>query len=229
MSPHSAGGQIMANTLLLAPPPPNPRIWKPIYISTDILFGWCHWIADRYRQVIKNRFGFIIFIFNFPGSNLSWRKFYSEKILIFRGKIFIQTNEAFIRSFIHSRAPSDIKSGSEVRQIFKIRTLRKPKVFLPGRWTFNTFKIEEKKSSKIFFNSNFFYIYFQILPNFVFLTPNLCPGSRDLIIWGLITDICLANLCCPFRKLICPVRLSPNCSRAGGSVALAGATGTQPY
>ena len=93
-----------------------------------------------------------------------------------------QRNYPIVEDTPSDRALPDITSGPEVRQIFKIRTLRKPDVFLPGRWTFNTFKIEEKKSSKKFFNSNFFYIYFQILPNLVFLTPNFCPGSRDLII-----------------------------------------------
>ena len=31
------------------------------------------------------------------------------------------------------------------RQIFKIRTVRKPDVVLPGRWTFNAFKNRRKK------------------------------------------------------------------------------------
>ena len=45
----------------------------------------------------------------------------------------------------YDRALPDIKSGLEVRQIFKIRTGRKPNVFLPGRWTL--LKVEEKNSN----------------------------------------------------------------------------------
>ena len=39
---------------------------------------------------------------------------------------------------IYISALPDITSGPEVRQIFKIQTVRKPDVFLPGRRTFNT-------------------------------------------------------------------------------------------
>ena len=38
------------------------------------------------------------------------------------------------------RALSDITFSLEVWQIFKMRTVRKPDVFLPGCWTFNTFR-----------------------------------------------------------------------------------------
>ena len=60
-----------------------------------------------------------------------------------------------------SRALPDITSGPEVRQIFKIRTVRKPDVFLPGRRTFNTFKsIREKKKLSKFFSRFFFSRFF---------------------------------------------------------------------
>ena len=42
------------------------------------------------------------------------------------------------------RALPDITSGPEVRQIFKIRTVRKPDIFLPGRRTLNP--LENKKN-----------------------------------------------------------------------------------
>ena len=44
----------------------------------------------------------------------------------------------------HSRAQPDITSGPEVRQFFKIRTVRKPDVFLPERRTVKTSKNQEK-------------------------------------------------------------------------------------
>ena len=43
------------------------------------------------------------------------------------------------------RALPDITSGLEVRKIFKIWTVRKPNIFLPGSWTFNTFRNRKKK------------------------------------------------------------------------------------
>ena len=54
---------------------------------------------------------------------------------------------------ILSRALPDITSVPEVRQIFKIRTVRKPDVFLPGRWTLNPLenrKKNQKKSKNLF-------------------------------------------------------------------------------
>ena len=71
------------------------------------------------------------------------------------------------------RAQPDITSGPEVRQIFKIRTVRKPDVFLPGRRTFrNRKKVKKKKVKKkfqkkisknfqfsIFFSNFFLYIF----------------------------------------------------------------------
>ena len=39
-----------------------------------------------------------------------------------------------------ARALPDITSGPEFRQIFKVQTVPKPDIFLPGRRTFNTFK-----------------------------------------------------------------------------------------
>ena len=41
---------------------------------------------------------------------------------------------------VTGRALPDITSGPEVRQNYKIRTVRKPDVFLPGHRTFNTSK-----------------------------------------------------------------------------------------
>ena len=66
-----------------------------------------------------------------------------------------------------SRAQPDITSGQEVRQIFKIRPVRKPDIFLPGRRTFkNRKKIKnkkfQKKNSKFFFNF-FFKTFFMII------------------------------------------------------------------
>ena len=48
--------------------------------------------------------------------------------------------EGFFGGYMNIRALPDIMSGPEVRQIFEIRTVRKPDVFPPGRRTFNTFK-----------------------------------------------------------------------------------------
>ena len=47
-----------------------------------------------------------------------------------------------------TRALPDITSGPEVRQIFKIRTVGKPDVFLPRRRTFDTIKSRRKKLEK---------------------------------------------------------------------------------
>ena len=44
----------------------------------------------------------------------------------------------------YDRALSEIMSGPEIWEIFKIWTVRKPDVFLPGRRTFNTLKTEKK-------------------------------------------------------------------------------------
>ena len=63
------------------------------------------------------------------------------------------------------RALPDITSGPEVRQIFKIRTVRKPDITLPGRRTVNPlenrkknkkFKKKFKKKIQIFFSRFFF-------------------------------------------------------------------------
>ena len=53
------------------------------------------------------------------------------------------------------RALPDITSGTEVRQIFKIRTVQKPDVFLPGCRTFNTFK----NGKRYFFQDIFFCLF----------------------------------------------------------------------
>ena len=76
-----------------------------------------------------------------------------------------------------SRAQPDITSGQEVRQIFKIRPVRKPDVFLPRRRTLST--VKNRKKIQIFFFKilffNFFskFLNFQIHPNLELLTPNL--------------------------------------------------------
>ena len=63
-----------------------------------------------------------------------------------------------------SRAQPDITSGQEVRQIFKIRPVRKPDVFLPGRRTFkNRKKNQKKKFKKKFLNFFLFWIFFPFL------------------------------------------------------------------
>ena len=46
------------------------------------------------------------------------------------------------------RALPDITSSLEVRQIFKIRTVWKPDIFFPGRWSFNSFKKRNENPSK---------------------------------------------------------------------------------
>ena len=58
-----------------------------------------------------------------------------------------------------TRALPDITSGPEVRQIFKIQTVRKPDVFLPGR---RTFKIEKHKQF-FFFKKNFNFFFISLL------------------------------------------------------------------
>ena len=73
-----------------------------------------------------------------------------------------------------TRALPDITSSPEVRQIFKIQTVRKPDVFLPGRRTLNTFKIRKKKSKKLKKKVKFFFKKFskkkisKIFPKFFF-------------------------------------------------------------
>ena len=75
-----------------------------------------------------------------------------------------------ILSFI--RALSDITFGPEVRQIFKIRTVRKPNDFLPGRWT-----VRNRKKSKENFQ-NFSKIFFQIFLLFIYLLKCLKTQVR---------------------------------------------------
>ena len=52
---------------------------------------------------------------------------------------------------VTGRALPDITSVPEVRQNLKIRTVRKPDVFLPGRRTFNTFENRKKLKKKYIF------------------------------------------------------------------------------
>ena len=73
------------------------------------------------------------------------------------------------------RALPDIRSGREVRQFFKIQTVQKLDVFLPGRRTFNTFKNRKKIQKNILF---FLKILFsRFLLNYLLLSTNLCPGT----------------------------------------------------
>ena len=85
-----------------------------------------------------------------------------------------------------------LKSLLEVRQIFKIRTVRKPDVFLPGRRTFNTFENRKKKSPKFFFQKRKkFKIFFCLFSNTSqFRTFDNKFVSMELIIWELITRTC---------------------------------------
>jgi hypothetical protein len=82
---------------------------------------------------------------------------------------------------ILGRALPDITSGPEVRQIFKIRTVRKPDVFLPVNLTFNTFK-DTKKIQKFFFSKNFSLrlslFIFKYIANLVLLKPNYGRQGR---------------------------------------------------
>ena len=61
-----------------------------------------------------------------------------------------KTNHIILEWNALYRALPDITSGPEVWQISKIRTVRKPDVFLPGRRTFKTFKLEEEKKNEFF-------------------------------------------------------------------------------
>ena len=109
----------------------------------------------------------------------------------------------------HSRAQPDITSGPEVRQIVKIRTVRKPDIFLPGRRTFENRKKIKKIKLQFFFFKFFFQIFFK---NFFYeylygkMFKNISPDSVRSV------RTCPANLgvqSCPVKKLICPVRSSP--------------------
>ena len=123
---------------------------------------------------------------------------------------------------MHWRALLDITSG-KVRQTFKIWTVRKPDIFLNGRWTFNTFK-NRKKIQKIQKQIQDFFVYLFGLGTF-----DTKFVSRNWELWELITctwrvkclkiyisldsvqsgRTCQANLgvwFCSVRKLICPFK-----------------------
>ena len=69
-----------------------------------------------------------------------------------------------------NRALPDITSGPEVRQIFKIRTVWKLNVFLPGRQTFKN----RKKIQKMFFFKNYFLkLFFHIIFLFIYMVKCL--------------------------------------------------------
>ena len=70
------------------------------------------------------------------------------------------------------------QTSRPVWQIFKILTVRKPDVFLPGRRTFNTFKSRRKKKKKEKFsitilNIFFFIFFFKIYFVYLQMHPNL--------------------------------------------------------
>jgi hypothetical protein len=66
-----------------------------------------------------------------------------------------------------TRALPDITSSPEVRQIFKIQTVRKPDVFLPGRRTFNSFK-NRRKNEKMNFSKKIPDFFFEYIPIYIF-------------------------------------------------------------
>ena len=79
-------------------------------------------------------------------------------------------NKMGINSFVvWCRALPDIKSGPEVRQFFKIQTVQKLDVFLPGRRTFNTFENDKETKKKIVFQNVFSKIIFQDFFLFIYL------------------------------------------------------------
>ena len=99
-------------------------------------------------------------------------------------------------SSLYSKALPDITFGPEVLQIFKIRTVRKPDVFLPGRRNFNSFKNRNKidfyyknpKNFRFFFRdflSRFFFVYL-----FGLRILDTKFVSRDLILWEFINHTC---------------------------------------
>jgi hypothetical protein len=94
-----------------------------------------------------------------------------------------QRNYPIVEDTPSDRALPDITSGPEVRQIFKIRTLRKPDILLPRRRTFNSFKKKKiqkifSKKILIFFFQDFFFLN---TSQFIFFDTKFV--SRDLIIW----------------------------------------------
>ena len=70
---------------------------------------------------------------------------------------------------------STITSSPEVHQNFKIWTVQKPDVFLPGCRTLTLLEIEKKCIfSDLFFQKIFRFFFYNHLQ---LLTPNLCPGT----------------------------------------------------
>ena len=118
-------------------------------------------------------------------------------------------------------------SGPEVRQIFKIRTVQKPFIFLPGRQTFNSLKIEIKIKKKYdflcFFPDFFLFIWSKNFWHQICVQgPYLVRIYKPYLLSKMFNNIsldsvrsgrtCPANLgvrSCPVRKLRCPVRSSP--------------------
>ena len=117
------------------------------------------------------------------------------------------------------RALPDITSGPEVCQIFKIRTVRKPDVFLTGRRTFNTFKNRRKnpKNPKKILNP--FIIFFclfiwsrnfwhQVSVQEPYLIRIDNPYLVGKMFKNISPDSVRSGRTCLVRKLICLVRLS---------------------
>ena len=79
--------------------------------------------------------------------------------------------------------------GPEVQQIFKIQTVRKPDILLPGRWTFNTLKLHKKKLQNFFQNFvfKFFFSRFFLFTYLVLqlLTHIMCQGPYPMRINNL--------------------------------------------
>ena len=111
------------------------------------------------------------------------------------------------------RALPDITSGPEVLPIFKILTVRKPDVFLPGPQIFKTFK-NRKKNPQIFLR--FFFVYLFGLGTFdtmridnLYLVGKMfkyksgfSPVRQDLS--GKFGCLVLSG-----QETHCPVRLNP--------------------
>ena len=97
--------------------------------------AWCKQRHECYVHCQFLRFIFLIYFFKIE----RFVRFHCPSSIIFVGSICLYFTLNILnifgrsRSCICNRALPDITSGPEVRQIFKIRTVRKPDVFLPGR------------------------------------------------------------------------------------------------
>ena len=117
---------------------------------------------------------------------------------------------------IEIRALPDIMSGPEVRQIFKVRAVQKPDVFLSGPRTINRTKAMEKKSKKFgkkkikfFFKkfiSRFFLVYFwnQICVQWPYLMRIDNPYLVGKMLKNISPDTVRSGRTCP-GNFECPV------------------------